>query len=188
MRTMLVAALLAFVATTAFAAEVSGVRIDDTAKVGGSELVLNGAGKRTRLMFDVYVAGLYLPGKQGSAPEVLSAPGPKRVALTMMREVGADQLVEALVEGVRANTSADELEKIKPQLESLESTMRAIGAAKKGDVVTIDFLADGNTAVAVNGKAQGKPIPGADFQRALLAVWLGNKPVQADLKKAMLGG
>jgi hypothetical protein len=42
--------------------------------------------------------------------------------------------------------------------------------------------------VALNGKPQGKPIAGADFQRALLAVWLGGKPVQADLKKAMLGG
>jgi hypothetical protein len=66
--------------------------------------------------------------------------------------------------------------------------MRAIGGAKKGDVVAIDFLADGSTAVALNGKPQGKPIAGADFQRALLAVWLGGKPVQADLKKAMLGG
>jgi len=188
MKRILLAGLLALALGSASAAEVAGVRVDDTAKVGGTDLMLNGAGKRTRLMFDVYVAALYLPAKKAAADDILASPAPSRVSLTLMREISADQLVEALVDGVRANTTPGELEKIKPQLEALEGTMRAIGGAKKGDVVTIDFLADGNTAVGLNGKPQGKPIPGAEFQRALLSVWLGAKPVQADLKKAMLGG
>ncbi len=187
MKRTIVAVLLAFATGAVSAAEVAGVRIDDSVKVGGTDLVLNGAGKRTRLMFDVYVAALYLPAKKADAAAVLAAPAPGRVALTLTREVSADQLVEALVDGVRANSAAGELEKIKPQLESLEAIMRGIGSVKKGDLVTIDFLSDGSTAVALNGKPQGKPIPGADFQRALLSVWLGNKPAQADLKKAMLG-
>jgi long-chain acyl-CoA synthetase len=188
MKRTLLAAVLALAVGTAAAAEIAGVRVEDTAKVGGTDLVLNGAGKRTKLMFDVYVAALYLPAKKAAAADVLASPAPSRVSLTLMRDITADQLVEALVDGVKANTTPGELEKIKPQLDSLESTMRAIGGAKKGDVVTMDFLADGGTAVALNGKPQGKPIAGADFQRALLAVWLGGKPVQADLKKAMLGG
>jgi len=187
MKRLLFAALLAF-ATAATAAEVSGVKIDDTAKVGGADLVLNGAGKRTRLMFDVYVAALYLPEKKAGAADVLGGAGPKRVSMTLMRDVTPDQLVEALLEGIRLNSTPAELDKIKPQVESLESIMKSIGGAKKGDMVTLDFLADGTTHVAVNGQAKGQPIPGADFQRALLAVWLGGKPVQADLKKAMLGG
>jgi long-chain acyl-CoA synthetase len=188
MRRTAVALLLACAAATLSAAEVSGIRIDDTVRVGGTDLVLNGAGKRTRLMFDVYVAALFLPAKKTDAAAVLAAPAPGRVALTLMREVSTDQLLEALIEGVRANTTPGDLEKVKPQLESLEAIMRGIGGAKKGDVVTIDFLADGGTGVALNGKPQGKAIPGADFQRALLSVWLGTKPAQADLKKAMLGG
>ena len=31
-------------------------------------------------------------------------------------------------------------------------------------------------------------IPGEPFNRALMKVWLGDHPVQSDLKKAMLGG
>jgi len=31
------------------------------------------------------------------------------------------------------------------------------------------------------------PIPGADFYRALLKIWLGEPPVDAVLKKALLG-
>jgi hypothetical protein len=39
----------------------------------------------------------------------------------------------------------------------------------------------------VNGQPRGKPIPGDDFYRALLRIWLGDKPVDGDLKKGMLG-
>ena len=104
MKRLLFAALLAF-ATAATAAEVSGVKIDDTAKVGGADLVLNGAGKRTRLMFDVYVAALYLPEKKAGAADVLGGAGPKRVSMTLMRDVTPDQLVEALLEGIRLNST-----------------------------------------------------------------------------------
>ena len=37
---------------SALALEVKGVKVDETAQVGGSALVLNGAGVRTKLMFN----------------------------------------------------------------------------------------------------------------------------------------
>jgi hypothetical protein len=40
----------------------------------------------------------------------------------------------------------------------------------------------------VNGAPRGKPIAGEDFYRALLRIWIGDNPVQDDLKKALLGG
>jgi hypothetical protein len=39
----------------------------------------------------------------------------------------------------------------------------------------------------VAGQQRGKDIPGEDFYRALLRIWLGEKPVQDDLKQALLG-
>ncbi|MCU0805330.1 MAG: chalcone isomerase family protein [Burkholderiales bacterium] len=170
------------------AADVSGVKIADTARVGaGPELVLNGAGVRSRMMFDVYAAGLYLAEKKSSAADVLALAGPKRVSLTMMRDVGADQLAESLSEGIKLNSSAAELEKMKSQLDELMSTMKAVGQAKKGDLITLDFVPEVGTRIGVNGKEVGKPIAGADFYRALLKIWLGDKPVQDNLKKALLG-
>jgi hypothetical protein len=39
----------------------------------------------------------------------------------------------------------------------------------------------------LNGAARGKPIQGEDFYRALMRIWLGDKPVDGDLKQGMLG-
>ena len=64
--------------------------------------------------------------------------------------------------------------------------MRGIGNARKGDLITIDFSGDG-TNVGFNGQARGS-VAGDAFGRALLKVWLGDKPVDADLKQSLLGG
>jgi len=57
---------------------------------------------------------------------------------------------------------------------------------KEGDVVMLDYLPGKGTRVTIKGKVKGI-IKGKDFNRALLDVWLGNKPADEDLKQAMLG-
>ena len=54
------------------------------------------------------------------------------------------------------------------------------------EVAGVKQLAAG-TRMTVEGKPAGAPIPGDDFYRALLRIWLGENPVQADLTKALLG-
>jgi hypothetical protein len=53
--------------------------------------------------------------------------------------------------------------------------------------ITLDWNGTA-TQVGIDGRPAGKPIEGADFYRALLRIWLGDKPVQDDLKKALLSG
>ncbi|TAK85863.1 MAG: hypothetical protein EPO20_08665 [Betaproteobacteria bacterium] len=57
--------------------------------------------------------------------------------------------------------------------------------ARVGD--TEVSLTGAETRLLVGGKPVGKPIAGEDFYRALLRIWLGEKPVQDDLKKALAG-
>ncbi len=172
-------------AAAAHAAEVGGVKLEERVSVGGKELVLNGAGIRSRAIFKVYVGALYLPAKAGDLAATL-AQSPRRVQMTLLRNVGADDLVGALVDGMSANHSPAEMAALKPQTDQLVALMKSIGEAKTGDVVTLD-LVDGETRVGHNGKPIGA-VAGAGFADALIRIWLGDKPVQADLKKAMLGG
>ena len=75
---------------------------------------------------------------------------------------------------------------MKPQTERLVALIKPFGQVRKGDIVTLDFV-DGATNLGWNGKFRGR-IPGEAFNRALIRIWLGDKPVQTDLKRALLGG
>jgi hypothetical protein len=169
----------------ALAAEVGGVRLDDRISVGGRELVLNGAGVRTRVVFKVYVGSLYVPQKAGTALAVFEL-APRRVQLNLLRDLTADQFVDALLEGLQDNNPPEDLQTLKPQTDELVKVMRSLGQAKEGSVIALDYV-DGATRITQDGTLRGT-IPGEAFNRALFRIWLGDRPVQADLKKAMLGG
>ena len=170
-------------------AEIEGVNLADKVRLGdsGPELVLNGAGVRTRLFFKVYVGALYLPKKASTSDAVLADGGPKRVAMHMLRDLGAEQLLAALKDGLAANLSPDELARLEPQVRQLEGIFGAVKAAKSGDVILLDYAPGAGTRVIVRGEDKGT-IAGEEFNRALLWIWLGERPVDAALKKAMLGG
>ncbi len=183
--------LLAVIMSTGFAvnaAEVAGVRIDDKTRVANADLILNGAGLRKRAFFQVYAIGLYLPAKTSNAAEVISSAGPKRVAIHMLRDVGADAFTEAMADGIRANHPEAEAKALEPRIKELAAIMAELKEAKKGMAIALDWQPPSGTVMVVNGTARGKPIPGEDFYKALLRIWIGDKPVQDDLKKALLGG
>ena len=176
--------LVGMFAAVALAAEVGGVRLDDKVSMGSQELALNGAGVRTRVVFKVYVASLYLPQKATELAAVL-AKSPRRIQLNLLRTLSADQLVEALNEGLAENNTAAELAAVKSQVEALATIMKSFKEVKEKDVITLDFV-DGATRIGLNGEAKGN-IGGDAFNQALTKVWLGERPVQADLKKSLLG-
>lgn len=173
--------------TPALAAEIAGVTIADTASVGGQALVLNGAGVRVKVFFRIYVGSLYLPRKAGDLAGVLSK-GPRRIQMNLLRDLTADQLIGALVGGLNDNNSPAELAAVKAPTDQLVRILQRFkyDALMKGDVLTLDFV-DGGTKLRHNDDAIGV-VPGEAFNGALTRVWLGARPPEEDLKKAMLGG
>jgi hypothetical protein len=167
----------------AFGADVAGVKFEDSER----GLVLNGAGLRKRAFFQVYAIGLYLPEKKAAAADVLAATGVKRIAIHMLRDVDAAPFTEALAEGMRANHDEASMKSLEPRMTRLAAIMEELKEAKKGMAILLDWQPGAGTVVTVEGKPRGKPIEGEDFFRALLRIWLGEKPVQDDLKRALLG-
>jgi hypothetical protein len=170
------------------AAELEGVNLEDRIRVDGQELQLNGLAVRTRFIFQVYVAGLYLPAKATAARIAIESKGPKRIILVMLRDASAEQFVESIDAGLRANNSEAQIAAVKTQIDQLIAMIRAVGQSKKGARIVLDYApSDGGTTLFVDGLAQGKPMAGEAFFQALLRIWLGEAPVQPDLKEALLG-
>lgn len=182
------AVVLGMPASGAGAAEIEGLRIDEATRVAGKELQLNGVGLRTVFIVKGYVAALYLPEKVRNAAVVLGAKGPKRLQIRPLREVEADTFVKALNEGMRENHTDVQLEKFADRMAQLEQAMNQVGTARKGDVINFDYSPDSGTVIAINGTPRGRPIPGEDFYQAVLRIFLGDRPVDRDLKRGLLGG
>jgi len=178
--------LLALLASApAISATVSGVRLDDRVAVAGRPLVLNGAGVRAKLMIELYVASLYLPQRAKDVGAVF-AKAPRRIQLNMLQSAPSEEIVKAIVDTMADNNSPAELAAVKRETDQLVALIRPFKQVKKRDVITLDFV-DGGTLLGWNGRSRGR-IQGEAFNRALTKIWLGDQPVQADLKQALLGG
>lgn len=172
------------------AAELEGVTLEDQVRVDGQPLQLNGIALRTRaVFFKVYVAGLYLPEKTSAPQAAIQGPGPKRIILVMLRDATAEQFVESIDYAMRANNSEAQLAEVQAQVDQLYAMIRAVGQSKTGARIVLDYQPSvGGTTLFVDGAAQGRVMAGEPFYRVLLRIWLGEDPVQADLKEALLGG
>jgi hypothetical protein len=176
-------------ASQAFAAvEVGGVRFDDTVSVGGQELKLNGAGVRTKVIFKVYAAALYLTERKTTAADVLALTGPRRLKLVLLRDVESDDFAKAFMDGLDANNDQAEKTKVAGQIGKIKEFFASIPKLRKGDTVVIDYLPGSGLQIFVNDKRVGEPLPDFAFANAFLRIWLGDKPADNSLKQRLLGG
>ena len=183
MRKLILAVAITLAAVDAGAATVAGVKIEDTATIGGQTLVLNGAALRKKLFIKVYVGALYLPAKQNNAAAILAADAPRQQVMQFIYEVDKGKMAEAWEEGLEDNTPNASAE-VKTAFKTLSTWMEDM---KEGQRIVLTYLPGTGTTVEVNGKNKGT-LGGKAVADAILNTWLGPKPGPgADFKKGVLG-
>lgn len=165
---------------------VAGVKVEDSAQVGNHNLKLNGVGIRTKFIFKVYVAALYLNEIKSTTPEVLSQSGAKRVHLVMLRDMSNDDFSQAFMDGLRNNLDVNERSKFIKPMTTFGQMFSEVATLKKGDIMTLDWVPGVGVESQYNGKKVGETVNDASFYNAILKIWLGNKPVDSSLKKKLL--
>ena len=168
------------------AKEVAGINIPETISFSSqsTKLTLNGAGIRTKFIFDIYVGSLYLEKKSNSAKTIYDLAGEKRISMHFLYdEIDKAKLVSGWNDGFNNNLTSDKLTKFKFQINQFNNLFVSV---KKGDVINLNFTPTTGTHVVMNDKVMGL-VEGDTFFTALLKIWLGEEPADSDLKKAMLG-
>ena len=185
---MLGAALSLMTAITmAATVDVAGVKLDDTIELRGAKLELNGAGVRYKAVFKVYAAGLYLTKRASTPEEVMAAPGPKRLSITMLREIDSAELGKLFTRGVEDNSPKGEMSKLIPGLLRMSQIFSDQKKLLPGENFLIDWIPGTGTVITVKGKVQGEPFKEPEFFNALMRIWLGPNPADWKLKDALLG-
>ena len=171
---------------SAQSAVVGDVEVPDEVRLGESQqrLILNGAGVRKKFFISVYVAALYLPQPKRDVQALLQSPPANRVLMHFVHsKVAKHKMDEAWREGFANNLEAPVLAAV---TERLERFVALFGDMREGDQVWLDYQPAAGTSVTINGESKGT-IEGADFNAALLGVWLGDEPVSDALKNALVG-
>ena len=187
---VLAATLLLIFSSPGNAAECMGVTYPEDAVVGETKLTLNGLGLReaTAMKIDVYVAALYLEDRSSSGGTILNSVTPKHLPLTFLRNVSKRQISSAWSKGLK-KIAGGNLENLEDRISKLNGWMADL---TEGSTLTFTYRpqadADADLEIEVNGKRRGA-IPGNDFAKAFLGIWLGPKPVvNKGLKSGLLGG
>ena len=166
---------------------IHGVKVEDSAMVGGVALQLNGAGTRYKGPFKVYVGDLYTTRKVGSLEELVAAPGPKRLTMTFVREIEAGPFGKLLTRGVEDNNSKAEMSKLVPGLIRMSEIFTVNKLLIPGDVITLDWIPGTGMVITAKGKVQGEPFKEPEFFKAIMSIWFGPTPADHLLKDALLG-
>ena len=172
--------------TRADVTEVAGIKYDNTVQLANAKLQLNGAGIRYKFI-KVYTAGLYLTGKASTLEAVLASPGPRRMHIVMLREINADELGRLFTKGMEQNASREEFSKVIPGVIKMGEIFSGRRKLAAGDWFAIDYVPNVGSTIVVNGKAAADPIKEPEFFNALMKIWLGKSPADAQLKEALLG-
>jgi len=169
-------------APAGYAATLAGISFPEQATVAGKTVALNGLGVRTATMLKVkvYVIGLYLESKSSDPQSIIASAGNKRIAMHFVHDVSADKLRGGWTEGFEDN--AADVTGIEDEIRKFNASMRDV---KSGDSMVLDFY-DDSVDVLIND-TRIDSVAGKTFQQALLAIWLGRKPPNEELKQGILG-
>jgi hypothetical protein len=184
---LLAAALALGAPATLAQVDVGGIKYEDSTELRGARLQLNGAGVRYKLVVKVYSAGLYLSRKAGTTEEVLAAPGPKRLHITMLRDIESAELGRLFTRGMEDNMDKNAFSKLVPGVMRMSQLFADFKKLNAGDSFSIDWVPGTGTIVTVKGVPQGEPFKEPEFFNALLRIWLGPVPADYKLKDALLG-
>jgi hypothetical protein len=164
-----------------------GVTLPRTIEFEGKNLQLNGFGTRSKLWTEVYIQALYLSNLSDNTQDILNSDTNMAIRLQITSSlVTSKKLSKSLQKGILKSIGEENLPKFKTQLDLLEKLLNREETNKNDNFNLVYASVDKSIWVFKNNILEGK-IPGLEFKKAFFGIWLGNNPVDEELKNSLLG-
>jgi hypothetical protein len=137
------------------AVDISGVKLEPRVNLAGKALQLNGAGVRYRAVFRVYTAGLYLEQKADTPEAVMAQPGPKRMTITMLRDIDSAELGKLFARGMEDNMDRKQFSRLIPGVMRMSQVFTDHKQLKSGETFVLDWIPGTGTVLTVKGQVEG---------------------------------
>ncbi len=158
--------------------------VDKTTTCTNHPLSLNGAGIRKKLFIKLYIAALYVDRKINDVDKLMQLDQPLCMRLHIVSsKITAKKMIKATHEGF-VNSTRGDTSSIAKEIETFLNWLKQ--PINKGDVFEFSFTPQNTITILKNDVRLGK-ITNQKFASALFGIWLGDNPVQTDLKNKLLG-
>lgn len=175
---------LASISLANAATTIDGVKLSDELTLGESELVLNGAGVRSKFFVHVYVAALYVTDKSSDAEAIIASDQPMNIRINIISDlITGERFAESAMDGFIRSTHGD-LSPIQTEVDIMIQTFRS--SLQNGDVFDLNYVPEVGVQIYRNGDLK-EVVPGIDFKKAMFGIWLSDDPVQSRLRDSLLG-
>ena len=170
----------------AAAVEEAGVEFDEVAFVSTvsrerTPLELCSTGLlRYKRIFRGYAAALYR--KECSSPQADLAASPMRLELSYFWSIAGHRFGEAAETLLRESLDPPEFAAIEEHMRRLHASYRSVSP---GDRYALTWTPGVGTELSLNGRAL-VTIAGEEFARAYFDLWLGDEPMDEELRNALL--
>jgi hypothetical protein len=162
-----------------------GITFPESYNPENNKLILNGAGVRKKGPVDLYVAGLYTISKEKDPHKITDAMEPMAIKIVIISGmVSSKRMDKAIHEGFSKSTHGNTA----PFEDRIDTFSKALSEdITKGTRYDLVFLPDKNIIRVLKNDQSVTEIKGLDFKKVLFGIWLGDDPVDKNLKKTMLG-
>jgi hypothetical protein len=143
-------------------------------------LKLRGGGLKKYLGFKVWVSCIYLEEEVGSREALSDVP--KKLEIDYLLKIPGAEIAKATQVGLENNLSKEAYKNLEEKINLVNSLWPNV---KKGDKYEVTYIPGQGTSFVFNGKLQ-RTIEGKDFAAAFFSIWIGEKPIDKRLRKAML--
>ena len=183
-KTALVLSTLLMMSSNVMAAtDIAGVSVPDSITPQGESLQFNGAGIRSKFFIDLYVGSLFTHEKMNQGDMVINSDKAVAIRLNITSNmITSEKMINAMKEGFERAT-AGQNKNLDTKIKSFIDTFAE--PIQKGDQFTLLSVPGEGLINYKNGEFMSIT-SGEDFRKAVLAIWLGDKPTDDDLKEEML--
>jgi hypothetical protein len=162
-----------------------GVTIPRTITFENKTLQLNGAGSRSKMWVEVYIQALYLSILSQDPKEIINDDLAMSIRIEITSAlVSSGKLTRAMHTGFE-KSAGDNFETLKPKMELLKSFLA--DEITKGDVFELTYNPADKSIWVIKNKAFKGKVEGFEFKKVFFGIWLGDKPVDEELKNSLLG-
>jgi len=162
---------------------VADISFEESASIDGHQVLLRGVALLRWLnIFKVYVAALYLP--EGSASNDVLADIPKRLEISYLVSIPGPDFGKGAEAVLERNILPDELARLRNRIDRLNAAYLDV---KPGDRYALTYAPGKGTELSYNGRPLIF-IEGADFAAAYFAIWLGEDPIDGEMRSKLVNG